>query len=174
MKNLLSVFLVSLVLVSCSESIPYDKQVVEHLRQQMKNPDSFRLDSLKYTPKFLSDELQAEIEFDSVMIVTESEMKDFYQEMVDRNKNLSYMADLVVGYKNNVTEYQTKIDSLQEHKVKSEMLFSEVKGTEKDTLVLHTYRAYYMAQNSFGAMIKGSAYLATSDGKKIYVDVKED
>jgi hypothetical protein len=174
MKNILSVLLVSLVLVSCSESIPYEKQVVKHLRQQMKNPDSFRLDSLKYTPKFLSDQLEVDIEFDSVMLDSDMEMKDFYQEMIDRNKNLSYMGDLVVGYKNTLREYQTKIDSIQDRKVKSEKLLSEVKGTDKDTLVLHTYRAYYMAQNSFGAMIKGSAYMATYDGKKIYVDAKND
>jgi hypothetical protein len=174
MKNILSILLVSLVLVSCSESIPYEKQVVEELRQQMKNPDSFRLDSLKYTPKFLSDQLAADIRFDSAMIDTETEMKDFYQEMIDRNKNLSYMGDLVVGYKNTLREYQSKIDSIQDRKVKSEKLLSEVKGTDKDTLVLHTYRAYYMAQNSFGAMIKGSAYMATSDGKDVYVNAEND
>jgi hypothetical protein len=174
MKNILSILLVSLVLVSCSESIPYEKQVVEELRQQMKNPDSFRLDSIKYTPKFLSDQLEVDIEFDSAMIDTKTEMKDFYQEMIDSYKNLSYMGDLVVGYKNNLREYQTKIDSIQDRKVKSEKFLSEVKGTDKDTLVLHTYRAYYMAQNSFGAMIKGSAYMATSDGKKIYVRAEND
>ena len=164
MKNLLSVLLVSLVLVSCSESIPYEKKVVEHLRQQMKNPDSFRLDSIKYDPKYLSEGLEELILLDSLSIDSDKKMKEFYEEM-----NSKYS-----GYSNEVRNYDKRIDSIQNNMIGNMSLLKKVKGTDNDTLVLHTYQTYYMAQNSFGAMIKGSAYMETLDGNKIYVDTKKD
>lgn len=175
MKNILifTLTLVSVLLTSCGENIPYEEKVVENLRQQMKNPDSFRLDSILYTPKFLSDGLEGEIKFDSIMIDLKLESRDSYQESVNRNEGLSYMADLVKMYKQTVEEYQNEIDSLKNHMVNTQVLLSEVKGTDKDTLVLHTYKAFYMAQNSFGAMIKGTAYIETFNGSNINVKTEK-
>jgi hypothetical protein len=164
MKNILSILLVSLVLVSCSESIPYEKQVVEELRQQMKNPDSFRLDSLKYEPKYLSKGLEELILWDSLSIESDLRMKTFYEDM-----NSKYN-----GYSHEVKNYSKRMDSTKINMGKNISLLDQIKGTEKDTLILHTYRAYYMAQNSFGAMIKGFAYMETTNGKKVYVDTEND
>jgi len=164
--------LVSVLLTSCGENIPYQEKVVEHLRLQMKNPDSFRLDSLTYNPKFLSDVLQQEIKFDSIMMDIKAESRDSYQESVERNQGISYMIDLVKMYKQNVLDYQNQIDSLENHMVNTQKRLSEVKNTDKDTLVLHTYKVFYMAQNSFGAMIKGTANIETFNGSQIHVETE--
>jgi hypothetical protein len=164
MKNLLVFLFVPFMLVSCGENIPYEDKVVEELRVQMKNPDSFRLDSIKYIPKYLSDHLKLDLKWDSTSIVSDTEMKDFYEGMYKINSD----------YKKDYMKYQNRVDSLTTRQNQNLKLLNEVEGTDKDTLVLHTYRAYYMAQNSFGAMVKETAYLATTDGIKVYVDVEND
>jgi|688.fasta_scaffold159765_3 hypothetical protein len=167
------------LLSSCSESIPYQDEVVEHFRRQMKNPDSFRLDSIKYTPLHLSDNLKISIEMDSSSVDHYKEMESYYSQQVEEYKNVSYMSDLVVGYRKDQKGYKHKIDSTHQHYIQSVEDYNKVLGTDQDTVVLHKYRIYYMSQNSFGAMIKGSATiwakpnLATfSDGRVI--DVWED
>ena len=172
MKKILLFSLMSIMLASCSQSNPFETQLVEHLRKQMKNPDSFRMDSVNYKPLYLSDNLKSQLKSDSIMMVIKAEGRDSYQESVERNQGISYMTDLVKMYKQNVMDYQNQIDSLENHMVNTQKLLSEVKNTDKDTLTRHTYKVYYMAQNSFGAMIKGEAFLSTFDGKDIYMDVE--
>lgn len=168
-------------IVSCSESIPNKEKVVEHLRRQMKNPDSFRMDSIKYTPYYLSDQLKQETALDSVMIPHYVEMEEYYRNNVSEYKNVSYMADLVVGYRQDQKQYQLKLDSLNNHLTLTLQKYKSVKGTEQDTLVAHTYKIYYKAQNSFGAMLNGSAFVSSKpnltpreDGEIFHVSVDKD
>jgi hypothetical protein len=174
MKNLLSILLVSLVFASCTQVNPYQEQAVEHLRRQMKNPDSFRMDSLKYETFLLSDGLKADMSFDSLFIQTYGERADYYKENIAEYGNLLYMSDLVVGYKQDYKNYKSKVDSVTTHQKNVLTLYNKVKGTDQDTIILHRYRVYYMAQNSFGAMLKGQATVDTENGVKFMVDVKED
>lgn len=181
MNKLFIISIAVIALVSCSESIPNEEKVVEHLRQQMKNPDSFRLDSIKYTPYYLSDQLKQETALDSVMIPHYIEMEDYYRNKVSEYKNVSYMADLVVGYRQDQKRYQVKLDSSNNHLTTTLEKYNSLKGTEQDTLVAHTYKVYYMAQNSFGAMLKGSAFVSSKpnltpreDGEIFYVSVDKD
>jgi hypothetical protein len=145
----------------------------------MKNPDSFRFDSIKYTPYHLSDNLKISMEMDSSSVDHYKEMESYYAQQVEEYKNVSYMSDLVVGYRKNQKEYKNKIDSTLQHHIQSVEDYNKVLGTDQDTVVLHKYRVYYMAQNSFGAMIKGSATIwakpnlvTLSDGR--IIDVWED
>jgi hypothetical protein len=81
-------------------------------------------------------------------------MKGFYENLIMENKSLSYMSDLVNQYKKELNKIDSRIDSANNHKVYTTNLLLEIEGTDKDTLTRHTYKVYYMAQNSFGAMIK--------------------
>ena len=140
----------------------------------MKNPDSFRLDSLNYETLLLSDGLKADISNDSMFIDHYSEMVDYYDDNIKTYGSLSYMSDLVIGYKQDYQDYKSKLDSVTIHQKDVEVLLNKVKGTEQDTIILHRYRVYYMAQNSFGAMLKGEATVNTENGLKFIVSVKED
>ena len=167
--NFITLLILSLFFASCSEKIPYENQVIEHLRKKMKNPDSFRLDSINYDPIFLSEKLDIEIFLDSLSIASKNDTKAYLQESIELFKNDPYMVNFVRQRKWQLLEIQYKIETIENHKEKNQKLLSEILDTEKDTVFIHTYEVYYMGQNSFGAMIKGYSYFETTDGKNIKI-----
>ena len=174
MKKLIILTFSVLALVSCTKQNPYQEEAVEYLRRQMKNPDSFRMDSVKYETFLLSDGLKADLSLDTFFIKSYGDMAAHYQESVQEYDNVSYMSDLVAGYKQDYKNYKEKVDSIFVHQKNTMALYKKVKGTDQDTIILHRYRVYYMAQNSFGAMLKGEATVDTENGVKFMVEVKED
>jgi hypothetical protein len=112
--------------------------------------------------------MEIEMAFDSTMITHYAEMVEHYRESVNRNKNLYYMADLVEGYRIELKDYESKLDSTNNHLITTLKKRKSIKDTDQDTLVAHTYQVYYMAQNSFGAMLKGYAFMTSQNNLKPY------
>lgn len=175
MKNIFYLILSVLFLGSCSEGIPYEDVVVEKLRQEMKNPHAFIVDSVVYTPYTYSKSLLQRSRYDSIMIEINHESIVKREEMIVEYAYLDYSNSFISEYRGYINDYKKQNDSLSKDidYIKSEI--QRVQGTDLDTLMSHEYRVYYMGQNSFGAMIKDIAYITASlDGKKIQIETRVD
>jgi hypothetical protein len=170
MKNILYLFITSLLFISCSKENPYQEQAVEKLRQTMKNPHAFTADSVIYKPHLLSDEFNQQAVFDSIMISINEESIIKRQETIEEYRQMSYMSSFIPIYQEYIKEYKRDNDSLSQHLVGLTSEINNLRGTESDTIVYHKYTIYYMGQNSFGAMVKGVARVTVSpNGKEINV-----
>lgn len=159
MKKYLSFVVLTILFYSCSNSsIPYHDDVVEHVRRNTKNPDSFELDSVVYDPLTYLEELKSEYSSDSSDIFWyESSQKELkyvkvgFEKMVWPDGDISLLHDYFL-FSDEVQESQFIYDSLKTRNSQDLNRIKNLNSTKSDSVILHRYKVYFMGQNSFGAI----------------------
>lgn len=180
MKKIFTLFTLSFLVISCSESLPYETEVVEKISRNLKNPDSFQLDSILYDPYTVSDEMYASYLSDSSLIV------DYHQEWFCGYKKIGHGKDMFISavpravhqcsaecmasgicpvytQSNTTTTLESErfrndpfnkgiYDSLKLRNPQDLVQYKKFHNSQEDTVLIHRYKVYFKAQNSFGAI----------------------
>jgi hypothetical protein len=141
MKNILLLLPIFIGLSSCGQS--KEDIVIEHVRQTLKNPDSFELDSIIFRDTIT--------QWHSNNIDVQWGLED-----LEREKNhLDFM--MTLNYVYSIGEKQEQLNKVkkmgEDLKVKVDKL-DQMKGSDQDTVLGYTYTLYFKGTNSFGAVVK--------------------
>jgi hypothetical protein len=147
MKNLILTFTFLFALASCTKKDLYHEAAVNSAKSVMKNPASFKLDSVKIDTLKFSNIL----EYDFLKTSEEyfKESKEF-QRMVGYNYLYSF-DEKMAQY-----EKSSKL-SKEAHKISEQI--EKIKNTSKDTLVGFQYRVICRGTNSYGAEIQDVVFV---------------
>jgi len=165
------------ILTSCAET--QEDEVVEFVKQNMKNPKSFELVSIEpIDTTFLSDFIQDSIDSNVFVLEdTKYKLKNAKIELDNANKNIDLIIDLTIIYlvkgidvgfsddtwlyelrkakttTKNIKEYESYIPCKEKNIDSLTSLKNSIIGSPQDSIVDITYKVRAYGTNSFNATI---------------------
>ena len=176
MKNLILTTVAALSFAACSQS--QEDKIVDFTRNKMKDPNSFELAQIKMVDTVHKSQLHiaslqpcmdrwkefnrlADDQMDYVRIYSGSYSS--YGQM-----KWKYYMDNVREYLDSSRKYQNYVDSVQ-------LVITNYKGTDKDSVVGHSWYVSSYANNSFGQRVLGeyNVYVDQKTGQMTFTDNSE-